>query len=157
MGGARYVTWSIVPHPLNCGENMNYTSSCHCGETHITLSLPKPLGKYTPRACDCNFCTARRASYLSDPNGILEITNEVGLEQLKQGSEQAIFWHCASCSDLICVTCEFDNVLLGAVNSKLLSKNNSLQHPVPVSPQKLSPEQKRERWKEIWMPVNFIV
>ncbi len=134
---------------------MMYSSSCSCGKIQVKLSLPKSLSQYTPRACDCDFCTARNASYLSDPEGRLQITETEELDQLMQGSEQAIFWQCKSCHDLIGVTHEFENGLQGAVNANLFAESYKLQNSVPVSPKTLSPEEKRERWREGWMSVTF--
>ncbi len=134
---------------------MKYSSTCNCGKIQVKLSLPKALEEYTPRACDCDFCTTRSASYLSDRGGVLEITKTERLEQLMQGSEQAIFWQCKSCHNLIAVTHEFENGLQGAVNASLLAEKYDLQNPVTVSPKTLSPEEKRARWKEVWMQVKF--
>lgn len=134
---------------------MNYSSFCRCGQIQITLSLPKPIDTYAPRACDCDFCTSRSASYLSDPDGVLQITNAEELEQLQQGSEQAIFWQCTSCHDLVGVTHEFENGIKGAVNASLFAANYELQNAIVVSPKTLSPEEKRERWGGVWMRVEF--
>ena len=134
---------------------MKYSSACTCEKIQVKLSLPKQLDKYTPRACDCDFCTVRKASYLSDPHGVLEVTKSGGLEQLVQGSEQAIFWQCKSCHELIVVTYEFEGGLKGAVNASLFAKIIKLQQSIPVSPKLLSPEEKLERWREAWMTVRF--
>ena len=42
---------------------------CNCGQTKIKLSLSNKLNKYSPRACDCDFCISRKISYLSHPEG----------------------------------------------------------------------------------------
>ncbi|WP_163341074.1 aldehyde-activating protein [Desulfopila sp. IMCC35008] len=134
---------------------MHYSSFCRCGQIQVNLSLPKPIDTYAPRACDCDFCTSRSASYLSDPDGMLQITKAEELEQLKQGSGQAIFWQCKSCHDLIGVTHEFKNGIQGTVNANLFAEGHELQSSIAVSPKTLSPEIKRERWREVWMKVKF--
>ncbi|BHH82613.1 GFA family protein [Desulforhopalus sp. 52FAK] len=135
---------------------MNYSNTCSCGKIQIKLTLPKPIEEYTPRACDCDFCTTRKAAYISDPDGVLEITQSEGLESLIQGSKQAKFWQCKSCHDLIAVTHEFETGLQGAINANCLAGSNKLQNPISVSPKTLSPEEKIERWQAGWMTVKFI-
>ena len=134
---------------------MKYSSRCSCEKVQLEISLPKPLDTYEPRACDCDFCTARNACYLSDSDGVLDIYQTAQLEQLKQGSKQAIFWQCKYCRDLVAVTHEFSSGLRGAVNASLLSKQHRLPNAIPVSPKNLSLQQKQERWSAIWLKVNF--
>ena len=53
------------------------------------------------------------------------------------------------------MTHEFESGLQGAVNAGLFEKKYTLQASIPVSPQALSPEEKLERWREVWMTVRF--
>ena len=136
---------------------MNYSSSCQCGKIEILLSLPHAIETIEPRMCDCDFCKSHELTYLSEPVGELIIKGNRGLRQLKQGSEQAIFWQCKSCNQIVAVTSEFEGQIKGAVNSNLFTKSRVLSPPVTVSPKILSPEKKRERWASTWLKVNFNV
>ena len=135
---------------------MHYSNTCSCGTIQIKLTLPKSIDEYSPRACDCDFCTTRKAAYISDPDGVLEVKQAKELEPLVQGSEQARFWQCKSCNDLIAVTYEFEDGLQGAINTGFLQNSNKLKTPISVSPKTLSAEEKIERWKAGWMSVTFI-
>ncbi len=134
---------------------MKYSCCCSCGAIQVELHLPKPLTDYTPRACDCDFCTERKVSYISDSEATLQITNPSELKLLRQGSGQADFWQCKSCHDLIAVTRKFEDGLKGCVNAQLLSENHKLRKPLSVSPKLLSHKEKLERWREVWMSVEF--
>ena len=134
---------------------MNYSSTCSCGMVEIEISLPRSLEEYEPRACDCDFCIARGASYISDPDGRLIIRHADKLERLKQGSEQASFWQCSSCKDLIAVTCEFETQTKGAINASVFEKQHKLKPPISVSPKLLVPEEKLNRWSAIWLKVEL--
>ena len=71
--------------------------------------------------------------------------------QLKQGSEQAKFWQCTSCQQIVAVSCEIAGNLKGTVNANLFAQSHKLKTPVVVSPKLLSPEQKRDRWAKAWL------
>ena len=135
--------------------NHQYRGICACGNTRLTIELPKPLNSYTPRACDCEYCMARNISYLSHPEGILRIQVSNPLVQQQQGSRQATFHHCWGCNELVLVTCEIGSVLQGAVNAALLDNSDALNSPLAVSPKLLEAEEKLSRWDSAWMKVIF--
>jgi hypothetical protein len=135
----------------------NYLSNCLCGNVKISLTLTNIIERYEVRACDCEFCQYNRITYVSDKDGSLLIEFRAPLTQLKQGSEQAIFWQCPSCGDVVVVTAMLNSGLSGAVNAKLLSRHLSLGIPVFVSPKVLSPGEKRARWNSSWLRVSFNV
>ncbi len=134
---------------------MDYSGTCRCEKISVELFLPKPIDTYVSRACDCDFCTERSARYLSDPEGVLEISPKQALLQRRQGSNQAIFWLCDTCQDLIAVSCDFNNETKGALNAKLLESEYQLATPTIVSPKQLSAKEKASRWDTIWMKVTF--
>lgn len=136
---------------------MKYSSSCQCGKVGVLLSLPHAIERLEPRKCDCDFCKSHELIYLSEADGELSIEAHGALKQLKQGSEQATFWQCTSCSQIVAVTIAFDGQIKGAVNGNLFTKNWCLKNSVTVSPKVLSPEKKRERWASVWLNVNFNV
>jgi len=131
------------------------TGQCHCGETNIKLRLPEPLEKYSPRACDCDFCIANNISYLSHPNGELDIESIEKLEIQKQGSNQASFITCNNCKTVIAAALEYEGKLIGALNAGLLSDFSLLQHPTTVSPKKLTAVEKIDRWKAVWLNIHI--
>ena len=134
---------------------MEYLGQCQCSQVTLALNLPSPLDSYQPRACDCDFCIERHIVYLSNPAAHLTISPKRRLKALKQGSEQAIFWSCRQCHDVVAVTFDFEDSTKGAVNAMLLTEKGSLPEAISASPKVLSAEEKRQRWQELWLEVSF--
>ena len=132
----------------------SYSGTCHCTKVRITLNLPRTLGSYSARKCDCDFCMQRDIRYLSDPQAALLINSSVELHMQKQGSEQALFVTCSECLDVIAATIDTDKGLIGAINATLLQDAEQLQPASIVSPKKLSAEDKVARWLTVWQPVT---
>ena len=131
------------------------SGQCSCGQTKIKISLPKELSQYSPRACDCDFCISRKISYLSHPDGELEITSIAPLNVQRQGSKQAGFITCNSCQSVIAASLQLDKSLIGALNSTLLSNFSMLQAPTKVSPKTLTANEKIARWKTVWLNIKI--
>ena len=127
---------------------------CSCGQTKVKLSLPETLDHYSPRACDCDFCISRNISYLSHPDGELEIDSIESLLVQQQGSNQASFITCNCCKSVIAASLQLENVLVGSLNSTLLSNFSLLQEPTIVSPKALGAKQKIDRWQAVWLNIK---
>lgn len=132
-----------------------YQGKCHCGKVTFLVTLPRPLNTYAPRACDCDYCTKLGLSYLSDPEGILELHSAVPLIKTTQGSGQAEFLSCNKCGVIVTVVYPFQTGLKGNVNARLIEEHEQLQQPVTVSPKLLEPAEKVKRWDEFWFPVTL--
>ncbi|HJW47070.1 MAG TPA: hypothetical protein VJ484_11355, partial [Lysobacter sp.] len=105
----------------NRGDAMTsliHTGGCHCGALRWTLASLHPLDKFSPRACDCDFCTRHRAAWVSDAEGSLRIKAKASdLQRYRQGSGQAEFLVCRNCGVLVAVIAPTTNGQLhGAVN-----------------------------------------
>lgn len=122
----------------------------------MTLTLSLAPNQYTPRQCDCDFCTSYCAAYLSDPKGTLEINARSALLRKMQGSEQAIFLVCQGCKTLISAAYQqADDTLIGALNSTLLADKALFNAPQSASPKTLAADEKLERWKKLWMKIDL--
>lgn len=127
---------------------------CSCGQTKVKLSLPKTLDHYSPRTCDCDFCMSRSLSYLSHPKGKLEIETVEPLYVQQQGSNQASFITCNCCKSVIAASLQLDNILIGALNSALLSNFSLLQEPTTISPKTLKKQEKITLWQAVWLNIK---
>lgn len=127
---------------------------CSCGKTKVKISLSENLDQFSPRACDCDFCVSRNISYLSHPDGDLEIESAEPLELQRQGSNQASFITCSNCKSVIAASLQLENRLVGALNSTLLADFSQLQKPVIVTPRQLSAKEKIERWRTVWLSIK---
>lgn len=117
------------------------------------------LSGFSPRACDCSFCQMHGAAYVSDPAGRLSVfENEPGaLRVYRQGSRRAQFLMCANCGVLVAVVMEEAGRLYGAANAACLDGRHAFAVPVPVSPQKLAPDEKVSRWQQAWVADVLVV
>ena len=124
---------------------------CRCAALAIEATLTQLASAYTPRACDCSFCRERGAAWLSDSNGKLRLVQRDDADAVhsRQGSGQADFIACAHCGTLMMVACEMDGRLYAAVNAHVFP-GAQFAPEQPASPQHLSPEAKRERWRQLW-------
>lgn len=135
--------------------DFEYFGKCTCGSTKIVFSLSIKINGVVPRACDCDFCSSRNIAYLSHPDGELLIQSTGQLVVNKQGSNQADFLTCQTCQDVIAVSFKFTDKYVGALNSKVLDTYSTLLAAEIVSPKKLQPNEKLERWKALWSKVRI--
>lgn len=126
---------------------------CHCGAVAVALHTELPPATTSPRACDCGFCRAHGASWLSDPDGRL-VVRSAGPDRLRayrQGSRAARFLLCGDCGVLVAVVFEEDGRRYAAVNTGCLEARDAFAPAVPASPQALAPDEKTARWRRLWM------
>jgi|GEM_PF-118469 len=126
---------------------------CHCGALRVGFETAIEIVRFTPRACDCSFCTRHAAAYVSDPHGKLSITATTAGDALvyRQGSNQAAFLICRHCGVLVGVVCSDAGRMFGAVNVRCLEATGFAE-PVAASPQQLDATAKISRWSALWVP-----
>lgn len=132
-----------------------YIGQCRCGRVKLEFTLPGPLAQFSPRLCDCDFCTARNIAYLSHPEGEIRIASDQPLHRYRQGSNQAEFLACSQCDTVMGVTAELAGSHKGAVNANQLEKAGQLQQATVVSPKQLGAEEKLARWQQLWSTVTI--
>lgn len=125
--------------------------SCHCGNIRTAIRLTRSPESYSPRACDCGFCLKHAASYLSDPEGAVEIHAREPLHvgRYKQGSNTAEFLFCKCCGVLVGAVYRSLDGTFAAINSKLIEEAR-FGPETAVSPQRLSAGEKTQRWEAVW-------
>lgn len=137
---------------------MGHEGGCHCGNLRFQLETTKALADFSPRACDCDFCTRHRAAWVSDRHGRLHVRARdlQGLHRYRQGSGQAEFLSCAACAVLVAVVARSeDDRLLGAANRNAFDGRVDFAPETSVSPQTLAADAKLARWTELWTPVEL--
>lgn len=127
---------------------------CHCGALRLTLHLSRAPGAVSPRACDCGFCTRHGAAWVSDAAGRLDITvgDQALARDYRQGSNTARMIFCGGCGVLVAAVLDDGGRCYGAVNARCLDDAAALGEPTTVSPQRLSPDEKVARWRQLWTP-----
>lgn len=134
-----------------------HAGGCHCGALRWQFDSGQALAAFTPRACDCDYCTRHGAAWVSDPAGRLRLRATRGkLRRYQQGSGQAEFLSCRDCGVLVAVVAHGnDGRLLGAANHNAFDACASFGEPAMVSPQQLAPDTRLERWSRLWTPVEL--
>jgi hypothetical protein len=124
--------------------------SCSCNNIEVvwhTVDL-----SVVPRACQCEYCLAKGAAYVSKSGTAVEVLihKERLHSTVAHGSGTARFHECGNCGDLVFVTAQIDSEIYGALNA--LCMKNRLGFPAPVSTNFTSQtfEKKRERWRQNW-------
>lgn len=95
----------------------------------------------------------RNVSYLSDPKGEIRVIAARPFHRDTHGSQQAGFYTCHHCNDLMFVAVQDGNQLIGAINANRLLDLAELPEAQVVSPKLLSAEEKLARWRQLWMPI----
>jgi hypothetical protein len=128
------------------------SGGCYCGNIGLEVDLTIDPATINPRACDCNFCRAHGAAYVTDPNGSVAITikDPSLVTHYQMGDRMAEFLLCKRCGVLVGGGFEHDGRRYATVNVNALDARCDFAEPVVVSPQKLSGEQKAKRWQELW-------
>jgi hypothetical protein len=128
------------------------SGGCHCGNISLDIELSNECASYHPRACDCDFCRKHGAAYISDPQGSLQlrIEDENRVGRYRQGNELADMIVCTRCGVLIGAQYQDKDRLYATVNVRVVSGPVSFAEERPVSPKKLSGDDKAARWKELW-------
>ncbi|MEM9301339.1 MAG: aldehyde-activating protein [Pseudomonadota bacterium] len=128
------------------------TASCYCGNVRASTTLSRPLASFSPRSCDCRFCTLHGIAYLSDPEGslALEVAEPAMLSAFRQGTGQARFLLCARCGVVVAVVCRLNGRLHGALNARTLRHHAAIGAGETVSPRQLPGEARAERWSQLW-------
>lgn len=133
----------------------NYQGYCSCTFTRFVIRLPKPLMSYRVRKCNCDYCSKKRLGYLSDPNGEILLYEEENFKIEYQGSAQAHFYLCRVCEDVVLVTSQFPDGDKGAVNAYLIGELTRDHQFDVITPAKLTPTQKMNRWNRAWSKVTL--
>jgi hypothetical protein len=91
---------------------------------------------------------------VSDPLGSLhiQVRNELEVNRFRQGSNTADMLLCGRCGVLVGAFYRESHRLFGTLNVKALDSRLSFGAEQAVSPKLLSPDQKVQRWRDIWVP-----
>ncbi len=107
-----------------------HEGACDCGavrfEYHCQLALPEQIA----RACQCEFCKPRRATYLSlvDSELHIHLKDSRYLYAHRFGTNTADFMHCAVCNAQVFVKTEVDGGNYALVYAPALASFSELQN-----------------------------
>ena len=128
------------------------SGGCYCGNIQLTVTLSREPSAYAPRACDCDFCRKHGAAYVSDPQGVLriQINHAAEVSRFRQGSNTAEMLLCRTCGVLVGAVFRDAGGLFGTLNAQALDCRAAFGAEQSVSPKLLPPQQKVQRWRDLW-------
>jgi hypothetical protein len=113
-----------------------------------------------PRACQCEYCRAQGAAYVSKSGTAVEVSiHKAGLHRIvTHGSGVARFHECGNCGELVFVTTDIDGEIYGALNATCLENKLGFSTQVKADYSDDTAAQKQERWRQNWChPVRITV
>jgi hypothetical protein len=124
--------------------------SCKCNNIEVrwrTLDF-----SVVPRACQCEYCRARGAAYVSKSGTSVEVKiRKESLHKLvEQGSKSATFHECAGCGEVVLVTAIIEGETYGALNANCMINKHGFSEPVQTHFSNQTAGQKCERWRQNW-------
>lgn len=124
----------------------------HCDCRNIEVIWHTVDYSVAPRACQCDYCLARDAAYVSKAGTRVEVSihNSKLHRIVRQGSESAEFHECGNCGRIVLATVELDGELYGALNANQLKNPRGFASPVKTDWSGQSAAQKLERWRQNW-------
>ena len=102
------------------GFSNSFEGGCHCGEITFTFETNKNQEDLVPRTCQCSLCKKHDASYVSDPDGVvnLRFKNKLSVSFYRFGHSTADFITCKKCGVLTMALCEIDEITRAGINTK---------------------------------------
>ena len=104
-----------------------FEGSCHCGAIGYTSRTARDPSAWTVRACQCGFCRAHGAAWVSDAAAqlVLHAHRPGRIRRYRQGSLAAQFLLCGDCGVLVAVVFEDGARTYAAVNARCLQARDA--------------------------------
>lgn len=124
----------------------------HCRCNNIQLVWRTMDYSVVPRACQCSYCLAKGAAYVSKSGTTVEVRihNKRLHAIITHGSQLAEFHECGACADLVLVTAHIDGESYGALNARCMDNKPGFAAAVAIDCSGHTAEQKRLRWRQNW-------
>ena len=105
-----------------------------------------------PRACQCDYCKSKNASYVSEPGTEFRATihYENNHKIIRHGTESADFHECKNCKKIVFATSEIDNIIYGVINSECIENKDHLKESQPYSYEGETLEERLRRRQKNW-------
>ena len=125
---------------------------CHCGNISYLAVVPNKLSTYTPRICDCYFCTTHNIAYVSDCDGTLAINikHPKLIHKVRQNNGLVDFFLCNICQVITNACYEENGHIYSSVNVNTTKQPLHFGNSTTIHVTNLSAKDKVKRWKNIW-------
>ena len=129
---------------------MSLHGSCACNNIQFIWHCDN--SRLTPRACQCSYCLAHNAAYVTQAGSpvAIHINNQLFHATHQHGSHSAVFHECTKCQQVVFVSADIEGEIYAALNSQCLHQQNQLLAPVKRNFSQQSAKQKKQRWQQNW-------
>jgi hypothetical protein len=131
-----------------------HEGSCDCGAVRFEYHCQLALAQHTARACQCEFCKPRQATYLS----VLDAELHIHLKDVRYlyahrfGTNTADFMHCAVCNEQVFARTEVDGRQYALVYAPALENFSQLLNFSEVDYQGELVGNRIQRRADNWIP-----
>ena len=136
-----------------------HPGACDCGAVRFKFYCNQELVSLVARECQCEYCRPRRASYISDTQGMLrvEVRDTRYLYSHSFGTRSADFVHCARCNALVYVKSVIEGREYALVVANRLADFPALEQARAMDFDAESLSERLQRRAESWIPVLEVV
>jgi hypothetical protein len=129
---------------------MSMRGSCSCNNIQVVWHTVDYSG--VPRACQCEYCLAKGAAYVSKSGTSVDVLvhKESQHRITVHGSGNARFHECSGCGDLVFVTATIDGTSYGVLNAMCMKNKLGFPAAVMADVSGQTAAQKRDRWRQNW-------
>lgn len=129
---------------------MSMRGHCRCNNFRVMWRTTD--FSIVPRACQCDYCRAKDAAYVSKSGTAVEIHihNKRQHSIVTHGSQLAEFHECGACGDLVLVTAHIDGETYGVLNARCLDNKAGFAAAVAIDYSGDTAEEKQLRWRQNW-------
>lgn len=130
--------------------------SCEC--KNIEVQWKTIDYSSVPRACQCDYCRAKSAAYVSKSASAVDVViHNPGLHRIvTHGTGTAQFHECGYCGTLVFVSCEIDGIIYGVLNAACLDNKFGFAKPVAMDFSNQPVAERLLRRQQNWCyPVNI--
>lgn len=127
--------------------------SCHCGNVQFTLLTEQSEATLAARRCGCTMCRRHGASWISDPEGALQIQyRDIAQLSIYQFGHATSRWIvCARCGVLTAAICKIDERLRAVVRSQAMVEHTFAAPEVNTDFDDESVENRLARRSRTWI------
>ena len=134
------------------------TGHCHCGAIRVELTTALTAGELPLRACQCSFCQRHGSLTTADPQGRLHIEAAPGAaNRYRFGLGVTDFLLCAECGVYVAAMMDTEAGLSAVLNVRGVQLPGfETRTPAPMIYDDETPEQRKARRADRWMPAVFV-
>ncbi|MBT5185451.1 MAG: hypothetical protein HOH19_15075 [Kordiimonadaceae bacterium] len=130
-----------------------FQGHCHCGNIHFTFSSMNNENDFTPRTCSCSFCRHHGGSYVSDPEGHIDLNfkDKTQVNFYQFGQKTADFIICKNCGVITMAISNIKDKNYAVINIRAMLDYTFTGTATQTNFDGETPQQRLERRAQNWI------